>query len=29
LPVKSFVKHFREEFEHHVQHKRCAVPQYK
>jgi NADH-quinone oxidoreductase subunit F len=25
LPVKSFVKHFRAEFEHHVQHKHCLV----
>ncbi|HEU0202927.1 MAG TPA: NADH-quinone oxidoreductase subunit NuoF [Burkholderiaceae bacterium] len=28
LPVKSFVKHFRAEFEHHVQHKDCLVPEY-
>ena len=25
LPVKSFLKHFRGEFEHHIQHKRCLV----
>jgi len=25
LPVKSFLKHFRAEFEHHIQHKRCLV----
>jgi NADH-quinone oxidoreductase subunit F len=25
LPVKSFLKHFRHEFEHHVAHKRCLV----
>jgi len=28
LPVKSFIKHFRAEFEHHIVHKRCLVPQY-
>ncbi len=26
LPVKSFIKHFRAEFVHHVEHKRCLVP---
>jgi NADH-quinone oxidoreductase subunit F len=25
LPVKSFIQHFRAEFQHHVDHKRCAV----
>jgi NADH-quinone oxidoreductase subunit F len=25
LPVKSFLKHFRHEFEHHVEHKHCLV----
>jgi len=25
LPVKSFLKHFRAEFEHHIAHKRCLV----
>ena len=28
MPVKSFVKHFRSEFQHHVDHKRCLVPPY-
>ena len=28
LPVKSFVKHFRDEFQHHIDHKRCLVPAY-
>jgi NADH-quinone oxidoreductase subunit F len=28
LPVKSFIKHFRGEFEHHIDHKRCLVPDY-
>jgi hypothetical protein len=23
--VKSFIKHFRSEFEHHIEHKRCLV----
>jgi NADH-quinone oxidoreductase subunit F len=26
LPVKSFVKHFRPEFEYHIQNKKCLVP---
>jgi hypothetical protein len=25
MPVKSFVQHFRDEFRHHVEHKRCLV----
>ena len=28
LPVKSFIKHFRSEFEYHIEHKRCLVPAY-
>ena len=28
LPVRSFVKCFRSEFEHHIEHKRCLVPDY-
>ncbi len=28
MPVRAFVKHFRAEFEHHVEHKRCVVPEY-
>jgi len=28
LPVKSFLKHFRHEFEHHVEHRECVVPPY-
>jgi len=28
LPVKSFIKHFRAEFVHHIEHKRCLVPDY-
>ena len=26
LPVRSFVQHFRSEFEHHIQNKQCLVP---
>jgi NADH-quinone oxidoreductase subunit F len=26
MPVQSFIKHFRAEFEHHIQHKTCLVP---
>src|SRR5438874_9653169 len=28
LPVKSFIKHFRDEFRYHIEHKRCLVPDY-
>ncbi|MBI4206229.1 MAG: NADH-quinone oxidoreductase subunit NuoF [Betaproteobacteria bacterium] len=28
LPVKSFVKHFRDEFEYHIEHGKCLVPDY-
>ena len=28
LPVKSFIKHFRSEFQHHIDHKKCLVPNY-
>jgi NADH-quinone oxidoreductase subunit F len=28
MPVRSFVKNFREEFEYHIEHKRCLVPAY-
>ena len=28
LPVKSFIKHFRDEFLYHIEHKRCPVPDY-
>jgi NADH-quinone oxidoreductase subunit F len=24
-PVQSFIKHFHDEFEYHIQHKRCLV----
>jgi NADH-quinone oxidoreductase subunit F len=29
MPVRSFVKHFRSEFEHHIEHGRCLVPEYE
>jgi NADH-quinone oxidoreductase subunit F len=28
LPVKSFIKHFRPEFEYHIEHKKCLVAPY-
>jgi len=28
MPVRAFLKHYRDEFVHHVEHKRCAVPAY-
>jgi NADH-quinone oxidoreductase subunit F len=28
MPVRGMLKHFRDEFVHHVEHKRCVVPQY-
>lgn len=28
MPVRSFIKHFRDEFAHHIQHQSCVVPKY-
>lgn len=28
MPVRAFIKHFRDEFEHHITHKSCIVPAY-
>jgi NADH-quinone oxidoreductase subunit F len=28
MPVRAFLKHYRDEFVHHVEHKTCAVPAY-
>jgi len=28
MPVRAFIKHFRHEFEHHIAHGRCMVPDY-
>ena len=28
MPVRAFLKHYRDEFAHHVEHRRCVVPAY-
>ena len=28
MPVRAFIKHYRDEFAHHVEHKSCIVPGY-
>jgi len=28
MPVRAFIRHFRSEFEHHIEHKSCLVPEY-
>jgi len=28
MPVRAMIKHFRDEFVHHVEHKTCVVPAY-
>jgi NADH-quinone oxidoreductase subunit F len=28
MPVRAFIKHYREEFVHHIEHKTCMVPAY-
>jgi NADH-quinone oxidoreductase subunit F len=28
MPVRAMIKHFRDEFAYHIEHKTCAVPQY-
>jgi len=28
MPVRAFIKHYRSEFEHHIEHKRCLVAPY-
>ena len=28
MPVRAFIKHYRDEFQHHIAHKRCLVPTY-
>jgi NADH-quinone oxidoreductase subunit F len=28
MPVRAFIKHFRSEFEHHIAHGHCVVPEY-
>lgn len=29
MPVRGFLKHFRDEFAHHIEHKSCVVPTYR
>jgi NADH-quinone oxidoreductase subunit F len=28
MPVRAFIKHYRAEFQHHIEHKKCLVPDY-
>ncbi len=28
MPVRAFIKHFRSEFEHHIEHGKCLVAEY-
>jgi NADH-quinone oxidoreductase subunit F len=28
MPVRAFIKHFRSEFEHHIEHKHCLAPEH-
>jgi NADH-quinone oxidoreductase subunit F len=28
MPVRAFIKHYRDEFQHHIEHKQCLVPHY-
>jgi len=28
MPVRAFLKHYRDEFAYHIEHKRCLVPAY-
>jgi NADH-quinone oxidoreductase subunit F len=28
MPVRAFIKHYRDEFAHHIEHGRCTVPDY-
>jgi NADH-quinone oxidoreductase subunit F len=28
MPVRAFIKHYRAEFQHHIDHKKCLVPNY-
>jgi NADH-quinone oxidoreductase subunit F len=28
MPVRAFIKHYRDEFQHHIDHKKCVVPDY-
>jgi NADH-quinone oxidoreductase subunit F len=28
MPVRAFIKHYRDEFQYHIEHKKCLVPDY-
>ena len=28
MPVRAFLKHYRDEFMYHIEHKKCLVPDY-
>jgi NADH-quinone oxidoreductase subunit F len=28
MPVRAFIKHYRDEFQYHIDHKKCVVPDY-
>jgi NADH-quinone oxidoreductase subunit F len=28
MPVRAFIQHFRDEFQHHIDHRKCLVPDY-
>jgi NADH-quinone oxidoreductase subunit F len=28
MPVRAFLKHYRDEFVHHIEHRKCLVPDY-
>ena len=28
MPARAFIKHYRDEFQYHIDHKRCVVPDY-
>jgi NADH-quinone oxidoreductase subunit F len=28
MPVRAFIKHYRDEFQHHIEHKQCLEPHY-
>jgi NADH-quinone oxidoreductase subunit F len=28
MPVRAFIQHFRDEFQHHIEHRKCLVPDY-
>jgi NADH-quinone oxidoreductase subunit F len=27
MPVRAFIKHFRDEFAYHIEHRKCLVPE--